>query len=101
MRKNVEGSVVQLFLERDLTANNIASFQRDIDDLLADEDDFIELVLDLSDTKNIDSVGVTFVIGQYKKMQGEGRLFRISGASKDVKSLFKLMKLDQFFDLED
>ncbi len=101
MKKIVNDSVVQLVLENDLTANNIAAFERDTAELLQDEDDFVELVLDLSATKNIDSVGITFVIGQYKKMQNDGRLFRISGASNDVKSLFKLMKLDQFFDLED
>ncbi len=101
MKKIVNDSVLKLVLEKDLTANHIADFERDVADLLKDEDDFVELVLDLTNTKNIDSVGITFVIGQYKQMKGDGRLFRISGASNDVKSLFKLMKLDQFFDLED
>ncbi len=101
MKKIVNGSVIQLLLENDLTANNIAVFERDMAELLKDENDYVELVFDLSNTKNIDSVGITFVIGQYKKMHNDGRLFRISGASNDVKSLFKLMKLDQFFDLED
>ncbi len=101
MKKTVKDSVIELLLEKDLTANNVESFNKDIELLLKDEDDFVELVLNLSNTKNIDSVGVTFIIGQYKKMQSDGCLFRISGASNDVKSLFKLMKLDQFFELED
>ncbi len=101
MKKTVNNGVVVLVLERDLTANNVEFFKREVDEHLKNEADLVELVLDLSATKNIDSVGITFVIGQYKKMQREGCLFRISGASNDVKSLFKLMKLDQFFELED
>lgn len=100
MQKKVADGSVTIVLEKDLTADNVTDFERQLSDYLAEEDDMMELVLDLSHTQNIDSVGVTFIIGWYKRMQEDGLLFRVAGASDDVKSLFKLMKLDQFFDLE-
>ncbi len=101
MQKMVEDSIVKLILEKDLTANNIEQFREDLDRFLSDEDDMAEVDVDLTNTKNIDSVGVTFIVGLYKQLKNEGILFRITGASEDVKSLFRLMKLDKLFELED
>ncbi len=101
MKKNKNNNEIQLLLEHDLTANHVEQFHIEIDNFLKDENDMAELTVDLSQTKNIDSVGVTFVVSLYKKMKDEGIIFRIIGASDDVRSLFRLMKLDQLFGLED
>ncbi len=101
MQKNKQDNLIELLLEHDLTANHVEEFHAEIDKFLKHEDDMAELIINLSQTKNIDSVGVTFIVSLYKQMKEEGILFRIIGASKDVKSLFKLMKLDQLFDLEE
>lgn len=100
MQKNVENNTVEILLEKDLTANNVDGFKKSITECINEVPDIDEMVLDLSETQNIDSIGVTFVVNLFKRMQNEGKIFRIIGASEDVKSLFKLMKLDQFFDLE-
>ncbi len=101
VQKQKNDSEVKLILENDITANHVEEFNQAIEKYLADESDMAELTLDLSQTKNIDSVGISFVVALYKKMKDEGILFKITGASSDVKSLFKLMKLDQLFNLED
>ncbi|MCK8060791.1 MULTISPECIES: STAS domain-containing protein [unclassified Fusibacter] len=100
MEKHVDGTSVRLVLNDDLTANNVPVFNDEVDDNLKNSNSMDELVLDLVNTENIDSVGVTFVIGLYKRVKDEGKLFRVVGASQDVQSLFKLMKLDQFFEME-
>jgi anti-anti-sigma factor len=64
-------------------------------------DAFGELILDLAGNDNIDSTGVTFVISVYKRTKERQKHFRVIGASSDVQMLFKLMKLDQFFELSD
>jgi anti-anti-sigma factor len=100
MEKIIDGNNLKLVLNDDLTANNIPEFNEAVEKYLKDSDAMDELILDLVNTENIDSVGVTFVIGLYKRVKEEGKLFRVVGASQDVQSLFKLMKLDQFFEME-
>lgn len=101
MEKHLDGSAIFLKLTEDLTANNVPMFNETLKEMLSGEDAHEELVLDLNHMENIDSVGVTFVINLYKTIKNDGKLFRVVGASSDVQSLFKLMRLDQFFDLKD
>lgn len=99
MEEQQLGDCMRLILIDGLTANNVAKFNLKIDDLFRSEMNFSEIVLDLGNIKNIDSLGVTFVIGLYKRTESVYKKFGISGASSDILSLFKLMKLDQFFEM--
>lgn len=100
MEKVLEKMVLNMVLDLDLTANNVAKITADLEGLMPQPDAFETFELNLSNTHNIDSVGVTFVIGLYKKIKGLQKTFKVTGASEDVQSLFKLMKLDQFFEME-
>lgn len=99
MEEQLLGSCMRLILIDGLTANNISKFNAKLDALMESDVQFTEVVLDLVNIRNIDSMGVTFVIGLYKKMETQGKAFSVSGASEDIVSLFKLMKLDQFFEM--
>ncbi len=99
MERIIEGQTVHLNLTLDLTANNIPTINKSLETLLPDSSTYEVLDLSFSQTENIDSVGVTFVIGLYKRIKGLQKTFKVSGASDDVQSLFKLMKLDQFFEM--
>ena len=101
MEEQQLGDCMRLILIDGLTANNVEKFNLKIDDLFKLEMNFEEIVLDLVNIKNIDSVGVTFVISLYKRTEAMQKKFSISGASDDILSLFKLMKLDQFFDMNE
>jgi len=92
-------TATKLTIQDGLTANNVAMYKQQFERLITDASQYQEMVLDLAETENIDSVGVTFVIGMYKRLKGLDKHFRVVGASKDVQSLFKLMKLDQFFEM--
>lgn len=100
MKSELNGKCLKFILTEGLTANNVSKFNSEIDSYMNEKKDYEELVLDLDHTDNVDSVGVTFVISLYKRVRNEDKEFKVSGASEDIQSLFKLMKLDQFFTLE-
>ncbi len=99
MTKEYVAEELILKIEEGLTANVVQQLNKDVNAYFEESEGFKTLVLNLNNTENIDSVGVTFVIGLYKKMKSDKKLFRVTGASDDVQSLFKLMKLDQFFEM--
>lgn len=103
MIKTVQDSNMILTLKEDLIAPNVKGFESEIATYLGEleSEGVEELVLDLSNCENIDSVGVTFVVSLYKNVIREGKNFRVSGSNSDIRQLFKLMKLDEFIDLED
>ncbi len=72
MRKTLEDSILTLTLQEDLIATNVRDFKSIIEKYLQDEMGNVdEVVLDLSACENIDSVGVTFVVGVYKQVTGD------------------------------
>ena len=87
-----------IFLEDDLIAPNIKNFNVAVIDYLDEIDEIDEVVLNLRSVENIDSIGVTFVIGLYKSVTREGLGFVIADASNNVRQLFKLMKLDELLE---
>ena len=99
MTKEMLGTTIRLVLQEGLTANNVPKFNQFLENLIPEDNAFEQLELDLNQTENIDSVGVTFVIALYKRLKSSQKSFKVSGASEDVQSLFKLMKLDQFFEM--
>lgn len=103
MIKVINDGVMILTLKEDLIAPNVKSFESQMVDHMTELEsvNLEELVLDLSNCENIDSVGVTFVVSLYKNVIREGKNFRVSGSNSDIRQLFKLMKLDEFIDLED
>lgn len=100
MERLIIEDCVRLTINDGLTANNVAAFNQAVAQLLPDDDLFNALVLDISNTDQIDSVGVTFVISLFKQMKNKKKQFKVAGVSEDVEHLFRLMKLDQFFTLE-
>lgn len=103
MIKNINNNIMTLTLKEDLIAPNVKNFETQVTDYLVEMESVSldELVLDLSNCENIDSIGVTFVVSLYKNVIREGKNFRVSGSNSDIRQLFKLMKLDEFIDLED
>lgn len=103
MIKNIDNNIMTLTLKEDLIAPNVKNFETQVTEYLVEMESVSldELVLDLSNCENIDSIGVTFVVSLYKNVIREGKNFRVSGSNSDIRQLFKLMKLDEFIDLED
>lgn len=101
MEKIINPDQIIIKLGDDLIASNVKRFNLSLMDLLDDDFEQDELVVDLEGTENIDSVGVTFIVSLYKNTRSNGKRFKVIHSSDDIKQLFKLMKLDEFFELED
>lgn len=97
--KDDEKMIIEI--QEDLIAPNIASFNEQMQENLSDLEDIFEVELDLKKVENIDSVGITFVVGLYKLVNKEAISFQVVGANSDIVQLFKLMKLDQYMDIEE
>ena len=94
------GNKIEMLIQEDLVAHNVDDFRRDI----SHREDFLEdadvLTVDIAGAQNIDSVGISFLLGMYRKMYLEGKEFYITGASEDIMKLFQLMKLDEILEVE-
>lgn len=100
MIRRVEDDIMNLVLERDLIASHVKTLNLKLMEYIDEFEDVSEIILNMNKVDNIDSVGVTFVINLYKSVTREGKDFRVTHCSSDIRQLFKLMKLEDFFDLE-
>lgn len=91
---------VILKIQKALISANVSRYHQDVMELLERGSFFDDMELDLSETENIDSFGVSFIISLYKSCLNEGKQFKVLGSSDDIIHLFKLMKLDEFFELD-
>lgn len=57
------------------------------------------VALDISRARQIDSLGVTLVLGLFKSCQAKGLAFRVEGAIPDIARVFRLFNLTKFFDV--
>lgn len=57
------------------------------------------VVLDLAHVQQIDSLGITLVLGLFKSCQTQRLGFRIQGAHTDLQRVFKLFNLTKFFEV--
>ena len=89
-----EGSV-RLQPKGDLVASTVRVLRSDL--LTAVEEAQVAVVLDLSSTKQIDSLGITLVLGLFKSCQKKAIAFSIEGANTDLLRVFKLFNLTKFF----
>ncbi len=79
----------------DLVASTVRVLRKDI--LKAVEDAQTPVVLVLTATKQIDSLGITLVLGLFKSCQNKKLAFSVEGASPDLMRVFKLFNLHKFF----
>ena len=101
MERIIENNQLTLIMTEGLTANKIPEYNQQLESLLLEQDHYQKCILNLSQTNNIDSTGVTFVISLYKKMKSLEKEFTVIGAGEEIQDLFRLMKLDQFFELKE
>jgi anti-anti-sigma factor len=101
MKTKREGNLMKFIIQNDLIAPNVKDMNKVLMDALDQTEGIEEVIVDLNKIENIDSVGVSFVVSLYKNISNEGLEFRITNASNDIIQLFKLMRLDEFFIIEE
>ena len=59
------------------------------------------VVLDLALVEQIDSLGITLVLGLFKSCQKTGASFAIEAVKPDIMRVFKLFNLPKFFSIQE
>lgn len=87
--------VLRLSPQGDLVASSVEEERASM--LKALESAEKAVILDLSSTELVDSLGITLILGLYKSCQKRGITFSVEGAKKDIVRVFKLFSLNKLF----
>jgi anti-anti-sigma factor len=87
--------VLRLKPQVDLVASTVEA-QRDTM-MKALESGASAVVLDLDGVEQLDSLGITLVLGLFKTCQKAGTPFSIEGVKSDIMRVFRLFNLPKFF----
>lgn len=95
-----ENTTAICHINTNLVASNIKELVQHIKTTLENRDDYTNVEIDLSKTKRIDSTGITFIIGIHKVLVARHKKISITGASDEIVMLFKIMKLEDIFEIK-
>lgn len=83
-----------------IVASNVKSLTEILRTALKDCDDYEEIIVDLSKTESIDSMGITFLIALYKKYNTSDIRVKLIGVSDAMLKIFNMLKLVDIFDIQ-
>jgi len=86
-------------LEGDLTAAQVSALRLQIKGVIAGG--VLALVVDLTRCVMVDSSGIGLLVATYNSLKKLGGTLTIVGASKDLRELFRTMRLQQHFRIAD
>jgi anti-anti-sigma factor len=93
---NASGVVVRP--GQDIVASSVEDLRAEWKKLL--QSGVAALTVDLAGVEMIDSVGLGLLIATHNTLGKSGGRLRVCGASPDIQSLFRTMRLDKHFILE-
>ena len=88
---------VKLIPSEDIVATKVAELRDEIDGLI---EEFKHVELDFKSINIIDSSGIGVLISTQNKLLKVGGSLKVVNVSKDINSMFKIMRLDKHFDIE-
>lgn len=94
-----DGKIMVLVVNTNLVAVNIKNMIEFTKNALEEAVGYEEILIDLSASENIDSMGITFLIGLYKTVNSKGKKVMLRGVSPAMLNLFKVMKLEEIFEI--
>ncbi|HEY9061065.1 MAG TPA: STAS domain-containing protein [Pseudobacteroides sp.] len=95
----LDGKTMVLKVKTKLVAVNIKNMIEFTKSVLDEADDYEDIIIDLSASENIDSMGITFLIGLYKTGDNKGKKVMLRGVSPAMLNLFKIMRLEEIFEI--
>jgi anti-anti-sigma factor len=96
----IENEIARCVINVNLIASNIKAMVLTVKEELESREDFSQVIVDLSNLVNIDSMGITFIIGMHKTFAARGKVVKFTGVSDAMLQLFKIMKLDDVLQIE-
>ncbi|HPY96935.1 MAG TPA: STAS domain-containing protein [Candidatus Cloacimonadota bacterium] len=99
MEAVIKENVMELVAKSNLVASTIDSQTSLAKDALAQNPNIENIVLNLGNVAEIDSMGINFVVGLYKEIHAENRIFSVINTSRAILNLFNLFKLTSYFEV--
>jgi anti-anti-sigma factor len=100
MKKLLQGDKLIIQVQFDLVSSQVQGYITHPVDYFDPVDQYSEVIMDISAVNNIDSNGITFVIGIYKAAINKGKKFKMVGMHQDIFHVFQLIKLNEVFEIE-
>ena len=96
---SIEDDALRCKINQEIVASKIPEMRNLLASYLDSHQDWKELVFDCRDVKTLDSIGVNFIVGAYKKAYSSNREFRIIGCNNSVYKVLSLFKLNEKFEI--
>lgn len=97
MKIDVREDILTIEMSGDLVASVVRKNLEIAKDSIENNHSFKGVALDLSNVENIDSIGITFIVGLYKTALEHDKDFKVTGVNENIDHLFRLMSLDEVF----
>jgi anti-anti-sigma factor len=98
-RKPARAETLRILASGDLLASSVEGERTRLLGLL--EGVAVPVVLDLAQVKEIDSLGITLVLGVYKTCQKRGLAFSLTGVHPEIMRVFRLFSLPKLFPIQE
>ena len=96
--KHEDGSLI-CTIQEEIVASKIPEMRDNLASYLDYNKNWTELVFDCRNVKTLDSIGVNFIVGAFKKAQVSKRVFKLTECNHSVAKVLKLFKLDKKFEI--
>lgn len=96
---NTDSGVLRLKPHGDLIASTVEGERNRL--MQALDSSTGPVVLDLAGVKEIDSLGITLILGTFKTCQKASRTFAVEGVSAEIHRVFKLFSLPKLFPISE
>ena len=91
-----EGKTI-VFLSGTIDIPSAENLKKSLHEFL--EDEMEELVIDFGEVESIGSSGIGALLLTHKEFIARGIKFKIENVNKEIRALFKIIKLDKLFNL--
>lgn len=95
MKEGLDGNVLRLTPEQDLTNEQVKAERNDLRQAL--DKTVEEVIMDLSQVNYIDSLGLGLIVGAYKSCKFKGISFRLEGVNTSIYRILKMVNFTQLF----
>jgi len=96
----IEGHKVICIFKAEIVASNIPEMRTILTSYLDNEQSWRELVFDCENVHSLDSIGINFIVGAFKKADNENSAFKMIGCNDTIVKVIKLFRLDEKFPVE-
>jgi anti-sigma B factor antagonist len=93
-----EGERTTLFLSGSIDIPSAENLKRSLNDA-AERQDLKEIVVDFSEVDSIGSSAIGALLLSHREFSDRGIKFHITNVNKEIRALFKIIKLDKIFKL--